>query len=1405
MPPTKAAADTPPTKAAADTPPTNAAADTPPTKAAADMPPTKAAADTPPTKAAADMPPTKAAADTPPTKAAADTPPTKAAADTPPTKAAADTPPTKAAADTPPTKAAADMPPTKAAADTPPTKAAADTPPTKAAADTPPTKAAADTPPTKAAADTPPTKAAADTPPTKAAADTPPTKAAADTPPTKAAADMPPTKAAADMPPTKAAADMPPTKAAADTPPTKAAADMPPTKAAADMPPTKAAADTPPTKAAADMPPTKAAADMPPTKAAADTPPTKAAADMPPTGRGRKAALRLAPSPPPPAARASHCRRSLARGVSSPPAVGGLHGMTAAAASSHLVVIGASAGGIEALSRVVATVPIDLPAAVVIAQHLSPGRPSRLQEILERHTSLPVRMVSDECSLVDGEIFVVPSNRDIAITDHVVALRPASAPSTPSVDALFASAAEVFGERLVAVVLTGTGSDGAAGARLVHEAGGTVVVQNPATAAFPGMPRSLQPPTIDFVAELDDIGPLLQAIVTEVGLPTRAADEDGMRGLLADVRERRGLDFSDYREGTVTRRLQRRMLAVGARDLAAYREHLRDHPDEEEQLVRGLLIKVTQFFRDPEAFDYLRERVLPGLMTRARERGEPLRLWSAGCATGEEAYSLAILTLELDPELPLRIFATDVDTPSIEFARRGVYPAAALAHLEPAVRDRYFTGTDGECDVRESVRDRIVFGEHDLSARAPFPQIDMVLCRNVLMYFTTDLQRRVLQSLAFSLRPGGCLVLGSAENVRPLAEAFAAEASRFRIFRRTEERVAFDRAARTASDQPYASSRLSPVLPRGALSDPAGPSWRRGEYDDVVQRLPVGVLLVDRRYDIRHINAAARTLLGIHGLALGEDLLHLLASMPTDDLRSAIDAAFQEQALQTIEATVTAEVGMGEERFLQISCVPRGDGAEGGGQPAMVLISVVDVTTTLRRRMAADEALEQQRAEMERLSAMMRGLTETNERLLAANSDLANLEESLREATAQAEAANEELETYSEELQASNEEFETVNEEMRATVEELELSNADLDARSRELAEQREAAETAHAELAVILESMSDAVAVLDESGEVTRSNPAFDALLARMGHDGTLEFRDDREEPLASADTPYARLARGETFTQDFRLVAPDGARGWFDATGRPITTEGRAAGLLIVRDIGERMSQRAREHLISVASHELRTPLTAVLGYEQRLLRLLRSEGASDAVRRSATEAFEQTQRMARMVGELLDVSRLERGALDLTLEPVEIGGVVDQAVALARAAYVGRVIEMEGVGEGASRLVVRGDGDRLIEVVENLLTNALKHSPEDTPVTVRVGRADGDATVAVTDVGEGIPSRDLQHIFERFYQAQRSAQSDGLGLGLYLANGIVTAHGGRIEVRSKPAVGSTFTMHLPLLRGE
>ena len=1100
-----------------------------------------------------------------------------------------------------------------------------------------------------------------------------------------------------------------------------------------------------------------------------------------------------------------------------------------------LVVIGSSAGGIEALTTLVASLPPDFGAAVVIAQHLDPTQVSHLGEILARHTALAVHIVVAQEPLTPGVIYVVPADHDVEITDHHVGVLPHGiSRSTPSVNRLFSSAARAHGEQLIGVILTGAGSDGASGARDVKAAGGTVISENPATAAYASMPLALAPTTVDFVLDLAQIGPVLGALVAGTYLPSPNEAETALPTLLDQVRARTGIDFSSYKSPTILRRLQRRLAMTQMATLEAYLQYLAEHPDEYALLTASILINVTEFFRDPEVFAVLRHEILPGLIAQARAQDHPLRFWSAGCSTGEEAYSLAILLAEVlgdvGEPVPVRIFATDVDADAIAFARRGLYPPTALAALPAEVITRAFLPMEGGYAVAPAIRDLVTFGQHDLGARAPFPQIDLVLCRNVLIYFDVALQRRALQLFAFALRDGGYLALGKAETPAPFAAYFAPVFAPLKLYRRQGARVVVP-APRLSTQPLFLTTpvRLRPPAMMPPLPVPT-PTGRLAISNERVGALlvssPVGVVVVDRQYDLQMSNRAAQQILGIFRPALGEDLIHLVVPELAQPLRAAIDAAL---ATPTAPTEVLMAVQGGAPRALHVTALAVAD---------TVLLQITDGTVrqqaqqtedaakrhrqtanapaarrvSVRREHQVWEAERQQaRDAIAHLTLQRDQLTLSNQTLRAANDALATanltitgLNEDLVVRHEELQASSEEIKTLNEELQATNEELETLNEEMESTVEELHATNDDLLARTTEVqhlalirAEQQQASTAKAGELVAILHCMGDAVLVVNQAGEIQLTNAAYDTLFGATGL--VVGVLDEDDQPLPPQQTPQLRMAAGLPFRMVFTQPDAAGERHWFEATSEPITITGVAmGGVLTIRDITDRSLRRLQDEFLALASHELRSPLTVMRISTQILERRLSTEDTR--LLTLLTMQRQQGQRLDRLITDLTDVTRLQSGNVQLTLAPVEVLGLITQTVA----AFQLTTPQPPVVVEAAGPLLLLGDAVRLEQILINLLTNASKYAAASPQIVVRASHTDSDIVIAVQDQGPGIAPAALPHLFQRYYQVQPEAQEahSGLGLGLFITQALVVAHGGRIAVTSQLGQGTTFTLHFPLL---
>lgn len=789
--------------------------------------------------------------------------------------------------------------------------------------------------------------------------------------------------------------------------------------------------------------------------------------------------------------------------------------MTTESKSEHsgrdLVVVGSSAGGVGALSTLVSTLHKGFPAPIVLAQHLDPQRPSQLGTILERRSTLPIVVVRQDppTPLENGKIYVVPSNRHVRISDGMVLLEEDHADRPkPSVDKLLSSAAQSYGENLIAVILTGAGSDGAAGAVDVKNAGGVVIVQNPQTAAYPSMPLSLPPTAVDHVVEMELIGPLLYDILKGVTLPATEKVEDPLRELLTMVGTQTNIDFRNYKSTTILRRVARRMAVTHNVTLRDYEDYVRSHPNEVQELVRAFLIKVTGFFRDPEAFEFLQKEVIPELIEKGKANGRSLRLWSAGCATGEEAYSLVLLVADhLGPDFPewnVKIFATDIASDAINFARRGLYPENVLDELPSHYRDRFFERVDHGYRIAKGLRQAVIFGQQDISRGAPFPRIDLVTCRNLLIYLKPELQKTVLDLFAFSLQQScGFLFLGKAETARPTKAIFELVNKKWKMYRCICGPSAFplqEGQARNLSQPPRNLAR-----PQVALTpNPSSLDLTQAEIEitqlrrvneTMLRYTTVAFVIIDRAYRILTINAAARRLFGIRDLAYDHDFLHTVKGIPYQEVRSAIDTGFREHStitMQEIELDPTAE---GSGRYVSLTVMIM---HVQGGAPELAIITATDVTeqVQLKRKL---EAVQLEQAEVvqelgevsRRYSTMNKELQDANEELQAANEELMLTQEELQ-------ATNEEFEATNEELQATNEELETNNEELQATNEELQTTNDELTARTMELQEFTRQNQETQYYLSAMLERFPHYVMILDKNTlTVETINPGYREKLA--------------------------------------------------------------------------------------------------------------------------------------------------------------------------------------------------------------------------------------------------------------------------------------------------------------------
>ncbi len=720
-------------------------------------------------------------------------------------------------------------------------------------------------------------------------------------------------------------------------------------------------------------------------------------------------------------------------------------------APERLVVvgIGASAGGLETLGELVQHVPLDHTAFIVV-QHLAPNYESQLPQLLARSTKLTVVAAADGMVLERDHIYVSPPNANLALMHGT--LRLITPPDTHGVrlpiDYLFRSLADDQGSQAIGVVLSGTGTDGTFGLKAIKAAGGITLVQDPASAKYDGMPRSaLASGAADYCLSVQGIGEELARIAKEplhrparsTTTPLRAQDQ--LAKLFVLIRAEFGNDLSHYKQATIERRIERRMTLHRLGRLEDYVRLVQQDHDELHALYKDMLITVTRFFRDPDVFDALVQRVLPQIFER-KEIGAPLRVWVPACASGEEAYSIAMCLLQFcedhGKDARIQIFGTDLDDECIQHARRAIYPANIAPDVPPEWLSRYFTKKDDEYQLSRRVRDLLVFSRQNVLKDAPFSRIDLASCRNLLIYLEPPAQKRVLRILHYALNPAGYLLLGSSETASDVPELFSSVDRKHKIFRKkhaaaqTGIDIAFG-VPRTA-DAPQPAVQVRPTLSLQGLAD-----------RKVIELYgPAGVVLNE---DLEIVQFRGHTGPFLDP-AQGAASLHIL-KVARFEMHVALKRALEQAvaAQQRVTAEITYSIA-GKPTTVVVDVVPLQD-PDTAARCVLVLFRALpppkehavvpgdagDAASDLTARiheLEADlvSARDYLQATVEDKESMLEELKSANEELQSANEEL--------------QSTNEELETSREELQSTNEELTTVNDELESRMTELGQTNDDL-------------------------------------------------------------------------------------------------------------------------------------------------------------------------------------------------------------------------------------------------------------------------------------------------------------------------------------------------------------------------
>jgi len=1055
-----------------------------------------------------------------------------------------------------------------------------------------------------------------------------------------------------------------------------------------------------------------------------------------------------------------------------------------------VVGIGGSAGGIEALQQFLEALPESPGGAFVVVMHLAPDETSQLAEVLQPHTSMPVQQVTEPTSIEPDHVYVTSPGNTLLVEGRTLVperLRGPAERRSP-IDTFFRSLARADVEP-VGLVVSGSGTDGSVGLRAVMEAGGVLAAQDPSEATYESMPRSaVEASRVDFVLPVAELARRLQKqrdLAQDLYVPREpeALDSDqeaSLERIFEAIRGRTGHDFSEYKRSTMLRRVHRRLYIHQIGSLEEYLDYLEDHPQEATVLQRELLISVTSFFRDREAFKALRDEGLSPLF-EGKEQEDSVRAWVVGCATGEEAYTLAMLLLEraASANLPadqIQVFATDIDEEALATARAARYPEAIATDVPGRYLDRFFRKEGSEYVLRRAVRDRVLLTPHSLLKDPPFSNLDVVSCRNLLIYLRRDLQRSVFELFGYALNEEGILFLGSSESADLANETFQVVDKSHRLYRRRP-------GVEAIPDLP--SLPMGPPTAR-PVSVQGGPERRDGasravQHRRLLEAYAPPSALVNENHQFVHLSQGAGRYLEHPIGPPNENILKIVRPELRGALRSALHRAFSEERTVRTEP-VTVQFN-GEKHPVHLVVRPAQEVPEAEGLVLVVFVESESSSSPAESTPTDDERVRQLQAELEQTKQELRATVEeyetSKQEMRAANEELRSMNEEYKSMT-------EELETSKEELQSVNEELKTVNRELEEKVEALEKTNSDLKN---------------------LMAATDIGTLFLDRELRIQRYTPRIETLFNVRATDTGRPIGD------LTHQLEYAELkADAQSVLNDLTPVereVPTSEGEWFLVRHHPYrTVDDRIDGVVItfvditrrrmaeedLREANQSLKERSEQvqalsEALTSAEQTERKRISQVL-HDDLQQTIFAARMRVDHLREEASLTAEQEGLAARTI-ELLDdgveKTRTLSSELDPPVRDQSLRDVLEWLAEQMEASY-DLVVEVESGGP------VRTADDHLrvllFRLVRELLFNVVKHA-EVGAARVALGEREKGMELVVEDEGTGFDPSELD--------------GQGAGLGLVSVRERIRMIGGELQIESAPGEGTRVAICVPRRRVE
>ena len=1053
-----------------------------------------------------------------------------------------------------------------------------------------------------------------------------------------------------------------------------------------------------------------------------------------------------------------------------------------------IVAIGASAGGLDACTKLIDALPARTGMAFILIQHLDPHHESLMADLLAGHTSMTVAQAADGTTIAPDHLYVIPPGSYLAVSAGKLHLSQPNARHGARLpfDFLLQSLAEECPARTIGVILSGTGADGSLGLKALRGAGGFVFAQDPAETEYDGMPQAaIAAGAVDLVLAVAAIAAALADPAKRTPHPDKppVADTTCLPEIIELLRTATSHDFTFYKMGTLGRRIERRMGLGSVDTMADYLDKLRGDPEELDLLAKDLLINVTSFFRDAPVFDLLAKKIVPE-MVRDQPPDRPLRLWIAGCSTGEEAYSLAMLFREAviasKRDIKLQVFASDVDADAIAAARDGIYPDTIAPQISAERLARFFVKEDHGYRVSPELRAAVVFTVQDVLSDPPFSKLDMISCRNLLIYLGPEAQAKVIGLFHFALREGGTLLLGSAETIGSSESRFKTISKAERLYRHIGRSKPGDIGFKLGQTE----------TPRGAARSGPSQATHQNKLADLVQRLVVeahcpAAVLINKKHESLFSSGPTQRYLRV---APGHPSHDILAMAP-QGLRTKLRSAIQ-QAIQA-DGPIIVTGGRSEQGDQTIAFDIHVKPVESDGEP-LLLICFVDVPLKPAKpgRIASPKSAL-------RVSELEHELETTRTELQGAIHNL--------------EISGEEQRAVNEEALSVNEEFQSTNEELLTSKEELQSLNEELTALNSQLQETLDRQRITSNDLQNVLYSTDVATLFLDTKLNIRFFTPATTSLFNLIPGDVGRPLTDLKSLSADQALPADAHHVLENLDAIDREIETTPGL--WFVRRILPyLADDGKVEGVVITfTDISERKQIKqaledarqiadranvAKSRFLAAASHDLRQPLQTLALLQGLLAKTVEGPKAQQLIAR----VDDTLGAMTGMLNTLLDINQIEAGTVQAKISTFPVGVMLERLRDEFAYSADAKHLPLHLV---RCSLSIASDPRLLEQILRNLISNAIKYTSKG-KILIGCRRHGSCLRIEIWDSGVGIDSVDLQAIFDEYHQVGNAARerSRGLGLGLSIVKRLGDLLGHSVSVRSIPGKGSVFAVDVKAL---